>query len=291
MTSLASVWPRVPVLVADALERVSLRATFPTDLPPVAGSGGLWVQILAGLVTNAAEASHEGAIVEVGAGVDADAPGLVRIWVEDRGRGIHESQLPHLLRASGARPIADGHTVELGLPHVAALVEGMDGTMAVSSKRGEGTRVELTVPAAGGSTRTSETMHLEGTVLVADDDRAVRTATGRILRRLGLDVIEADTGTQARHKLTVDAERYRAAVLDVVMPGTPVGDVVADVRRRRPDLPIVLVSGYDTLSLMDPVLALGGVRFLRKPYAAEDLAQTLDDLLAAAPAEALAPVA
>jgi YesN/AraC family two-component response regulator len=62
------------------------------------------------------------------------------------------------------------------------------------------------------------------------------------------------------------------------MEGTPVGDVVAGIRDQRPRFPVVLISGYDTHRYVDSVLALGGVRFLRKPIQREELFATLRDL-------------
>jgi len=170
----------------------------------------------------------------------------------------------------------------LGLALIAAIVEAMGGTITIASRVGEGTRVEILVPQAGPAGSVVVAMRLSGTVLVADDDRALRSSTRRALQRLGLDVVEADSGSTARTELTSNPERFRAAILDVVMPGMPVGEVVAIARRGRPDLPVLLVSGYHTETMVDPILAMGGVRFLQKPFEAAQLAQTLDDLLAAA---------
>jgi FixJ family two-component response regulator len=85
----------------------------------------------------------------------------------------------------------------------------------------------------------------------------------------------------ARAELLAAPGRFRGAVLDVVMPGTPVGEVVAAMRQRRPEFPVLLVSGYDTMQMVDAVLALGGVRFLRKPFTREELRDVLADMFAA----------
>jgi DNA-binding NarL/FixJ family response regulator len=69
-------------------------------------------------------------------------------------------------------------------------------------------------------------------------------------------------------------------VLDVVMEGTPVGEVVAGVRDLRPGFPVLLVSGFDTRRFVDSVIALGGVRFLRKPMERDELVAAFRDLFA-----------
>jgi DNA-binding NarL/FixJ family response regulator len=71
-------------------------------------------------------------------------------------------------------------------------------------------------------------------------------------------------------------------VLDVVMEGTPVGEIVASVRELRPGFPVLLVSGFDTRRFVDSVIALGGVRFLRKPIERDELVTAFHDLFAIA---------
>jgi len=277
-TSLPGIWPRVPGILGQKLAGVSLAARFAPDLPPIVGAGELWAQVLSALVENAVEASSEGSMIDVGAAVDGSR---VRLWVEDRGRGIPAALLPHVMDPFHSSRAEEG-IAALGLALIAAIVEAMGGTITIASRVGEGTRVEILVPQAGPAVSVMAAMRLSGTVLVADDDRALRSSTRRALQRLGLDVVEADSGSTARTELTSNPERFRAAILDVVMPGMPVGEVVAIARRGRPDLPVLLVSGYHTETMVDPILAMGGVRFLQKPFEAAQLAQTLDDLLAAA---------
>lgn len=275
-TSLPAIWPRVPALLGDRLANQTVRTAFADDCPPVVGAGEVWVQILAALVENAAEAAPAGGLITVGAEPDDSRRGFVRVWVEDRGRGIAPEVLPHVLEpfyTSRAAAGAEG----LGLSMVAALVEGLGGSVALSSRVGDGTRVSMTVPEARAPSPHSTLPRLAGTILVADDDAAVREHIARFARTLGLQVVEADSGSAARAALS-DPARYRAAVLDVVMPGTPVDEVVSRVREVRADFPVLLVSGYDTIHMVDAVLALGGVRFLKKPFEIEEFAASLEDL-------------
>ena len=64
------------------------------------------------------------------------------------------------------------------------------------------------------------------------------------------------------------------------MEGTPVGDIVAGVREFRPAFPVLLISGFDTRRFVDSVMALGGVRFLRKPMERGELVTAFRDLFA-----------
>jgi signal transduction histidine kinase/CheY-like chemotaxis protein len=274
-TTLPSIWPRAQALVQPKLEaHHTLRATFAPDLLPVVGGGEEWVQMLVALLENAIEATAAGGLVEVSA---ENGNGVARIRVSDTGRGIRPEILPHVTEpfyTSRAELGADG----LGLSMVAALVEGMGGSLLLASKVGEGTTVELTVPTAALDAAPA-VLTLRGAFLVADDDLAVRGGVARMLRSFGADAVEVDSGSAARQRLTADDARFDGAILDVVMPGTPVGDVVAEARSRDPRFPVLLISGYDTMRMVDGILALGGVRFLRKPFTREELHGALADLL------------
>ncbi|MDP3772755.1 MAG: ATP-binding protein [Gemmatimonadales bacterium] len=277
-TTLALVWPRVRDLVGGRMEEGHhLKVGIPADLPAVVGSGESWVQILTALVDNAVEAMPQGGVIEVSAATSA-RDGFAHVTVADAGRGIPPNVLPHVMEpfyTSGAERGADG----LGLSMVASVVEGMEGEVRLSSKVGEGTTVEIDVPFAVVAPVAERTMRLEGDVLLADDDREVRRNMARLLESFGLKVVESDTGTVARALFSARPDRFRVAVLDVVMPGTPVAEVVAGIRELRGAFPVLLVSGYDTMHMVDSVLALGGVRFLRKPFTREELFAALSDLL------------
>ena len=273
-TTLSGIWPRVQALVSPRLEAThTLRADFASELLPVLGGGEEWVQILVALIENALESMPAGGLVEIGG---EPAGRVARIWVSDTGRGIRPEVLPHVMEpfyTSRAELGAEG----LGLAMVAALVEGMGGLVRIGSKVGEGTRVDIEIPMAEAAPEPQ--LALAGTFLVADDDRAVRSGLARMVQSFGAEAVEVDSGTAARSWLLAEPERFSAAILDVVMPGTPVGDVVAAVRELRPAFPVLLVSGYDTMRMVDNVLALGRVRFLRKPFTREELFAVLADVV------------
>ncbi len=278
-TTLSGIWPRVLALVSPRLEPThTLREELASDLLPVLGGGEEWVQILAALIENALEAMPAGGLVEVGGAPEGR---VARIWVNDTGRGIQPDVLPHVMEpfyTSRAELGAEG----LGLAMVAALVESMGGAVRIASKVGEGTRVEITIAMAEAAPEPR--LALTGAFLVADDDRAVRGGLARMLQSFGAEAVEVDSGSAARSRLLAEPERFRAAVLDVVMPGVPVGDVVAAIRELRPDFAVLLISGYDTMRMVDSVLALGRVRFLRKPFTREEFFAVLADVVQPNPA-------
>jgi CheY-like chemotaxis protein len=109
------------------------------------------------------------------------------------------------------------------------------------------------------------------TVLLVDDEIAVRMLTGRCLRGAGYDVVEAADGLQAwtyfqRQPFSIDA-----LLTDVVMPQLTGTELAARVRQRRPELPVVLMSGYSPADLLARGLEASHGVLLTKPFTDDGL--------------------
>jgi CheY-like chemotaxis protein/signal transduction histidine kinase len=270
-TTLALVWPLVCDAVAShILPAHHLDAVIPADLPPLSGTALEWQHILTAVVENALDAMPGGGVVKIRAG-RSERPGLARITVEDTAPDA-PGDLSERASGSGRAELAT----------VAALVEALGGELQfrVAESKGAGVTIESPFHVARIGRPAKEPVKLEGTVLLADDDADARRGLAKLLQSLGLEVLEADNGTLALARLRSEPHRYRAAVLDVVMEGTPVEEIVAAVREFRPGFPVLLVSGFDTRRFVDGVIALGGVRFLRKPMERSELATAFRDLFA-----------
>ncbi|MGI4880015.1 MAG: response regulator, partial [Janthinobacterium lividum] len=130
---------------------------------------------------------------------------------------------------------------------------------------------EVALPAAPGP---QNQRPLEGTVLLVEDDRAVRMVVERALVRHGLSVIAAADGDAALEVLDNGGQRIDVLVSDVVMPGMDGVMLLTKARERQPGLHVVLMSGY-----AEPpqrrALDRTGVVFLAKPFAVADLVEAV----------------
>lgn len=125
-----------------------------------------------------------------------------------------------------------------------------------------------------------------GSVLVADDQAVVREAVCLALQRRGYQTVSVDGGAAAEAALAGEgAAQFDAAVFDVMMPGPSVSDLVALARRQHPGFPVVLMSGSELRPTVDPILAQGNARFLRKPMTPDQLAMSLQELMPTTSAE------
>jgi signal transduction histidine kinase/ActR/RegA family two-component response regulator len=270
------------------------------DLPPVEVDGTQLRQVLMNLITNASDAlgGEAGTIrvtthlVEIahspaheGWALGAPAPGsYVAVRVEDDGRGMDEATVERMFEPFYTTKTT-GHG--LGLAAVLGVVRDVGGTIRVRSRPGQGTTIELLLPAAepqsGDSTRSwiDEIPDLNGIrVLLVDDEAPVRGLVRAVLSRVGCEVTEAVDGVEAMELFAGDPAIYDLVILDMIMPRMDGPETLVGLRRLRADVPVILSSGYSSAHVQDLPLGAHGM-FLSKPYRARDLIAAVRDALGA----------
>ena len=110
-----------------------------------------------------------------------------------------------------------------------------------------------------------------GTVLVADDEEYVRVTARRMLEFGGFQVVLAQDGREALDVFCRDPGRFRAVLLDLNMPRLGGDAVFREVRRLRPETPVVLMSGYNEQEVGDQFAGKGLAGFVQKPFRVDDL--------------------
>ena len=109
------------------------------------------------------------------------------------------------------------------------------------------------------------------TILLVDDDRAVRFIATRILEEAGYDVIQAGDGVEALTYFLEDPSRFDALIADVVMPRIPGTLLAARVHATRPSLPILLMSGYSPAEMHDHGVETPHTNLVPKPFDPDQL--------------------
>jgi CheY-like chemotaxis protein len=175
----------------------------------------------------------------------------------------------------------------LGLAAALGIVRGHHGAIKVSSAPGEGSRFSLLFPATDEAPAEAENASGDlswqgtGTVLIVDDEEIVRRAAVRILSGGGLTVIESAGGEEALELLRRSPDSVDAALVDLIMPGMSGTELVEELRRLHPDLPVIFSSGYDARALAERAGGAETTRFLQKPYHAHELLDCVRELLSA----------
>lgn len=208
----------------------------------------------------------------------------VRVDVTDNGAGIPARLVGRVFDPfCTTKPPGSG--TGLGLAQVREVARAAGGDVAVASAPGQGTTVSLFFPAAGGepsgaapATPDAASAHRSGSrvVLVVDDEAPLRETVRAILESAGYGVIEAADADQA-DAILASAHRVDALFADLMLPGGRTGaDLAAGARRARPDLPVLLSSGYDLGKV-----EVGGASFdvLGKPFRRDALLRGLESIL------------
>ncbi len=271
--------------------RARLRLELERGLPLVEGDPGRLGQVVRNLVANAAEASPEGgAVVVRTTAVELDRAALsrcflghalaegsyVRLEVEDAGAGMDAETRARLFDPFFSTKFTGRG---LGLAAVLGIARSHHGAIEVVSAAGQGTRVCVLLPsrsAAGPSALREAARSGSGAkVLVVEDDAAVRALASETLRRAGFVPVCVAEGEDALAWLREEAAGIRAVVLDWMLPGTSGGEVLDALRRLRPDVPVVLVSGHPVEVAAQPLGARGADAFLQKPFLPAELVERL----------------
>ncbi len=256
----------------------------PAPLPAFADRSQL-EQVLLNLVVNAREAMPEGGelLIET-----APSGSDVALSVTDTGAGMDPETLSRIFEPFfTTRGVGRG--TGLGLSTVYGIVTQFGGHVSVHSAPGRGSTFRVALPrhlAPPGPSDAEAPASLgelarggSGTVLLVEDEAAVRQPLSRMLERLGYAVVTATDGPAALALFESDPRRVDVVVSDVVMPRMGGRALLERLRALRPGLPAVLISGYDesvagVTETPDELTA-----FLNKPFTAAELAELLRTLL------------
>jgi len=132
---------------------------------------------------------------------------------------------------------------------------------------------------AGNATGLSSETRSRTMILLVEDDESVRRALRRLLEDVGYLVLDAGDGQAALLQFHEHADKLGLILLDVVLPGMRGIDVYREIRRQRPDLKIILTSGYSIESILDPVVHDDDLEFIEKPVSPERLISRIGCIL------------
>lgn len=248
-------------------------------------------QILLNLAVNARDAMPEGGRLTlrarnaddvdrtaiVGAGLDGTRR-YACLEVTDTGVGIPPDVLSQIFEPFfTTKQIGLG--TGLGLSVVYGLLQQSGGAVRVESQVGKGTSFFVYLPAADDRSSQAEASGPHrGTVLLVEDDHAVRQLLCRLLSRCGCEVIEASSGKEALARLKEYDGELDLLITDVRMPGMSGPALVQTLREQFAEVGVVYISGYPTGEDLEAE-AERGAEFLTKPFTREALHQALERTL------------
>ena len=254
---------------------------FPSPLPVFADPAAL-EQVLINLITNARDAMPQGGCLTVRTGLAQTSQCVVS--VSDTGTGVAPDLIDKIFEPFFTTKGAVSGT-GLGLAIASNVIKQHKGRLTVNSTLGKGTTFEIVLPlvheeaqrarevkpvlAAGGSE----------TILVAEDEPAVRSLVSLVLREWGYTVFEATDGEDAVRQFANHSGVVDLAVLDVVMPKKNGKEVYRDLARMKPNLRALFMSGYTNDIVLERGMIDDRVDFIAKPLVPNDLLARVRQLL------------
>lgn len=292
------------LLAVSISKKASMTFHVAPDLPLVEGDASQISQLLMNLIINASEAMGEiGGTVAVSVHptwcdnaylgrlkLEREiSPGLYAcLEVSDNGCGMDERTLARIFDPFFTTKFTGRG---LGLSAVHGIVRGHQGAIHVSSHPGRGTTFRVFLPAskataqfesAGESLSVRET----GTILIVDDEELVRSLARRMAEHAGFTVLSASGGREAIRIYRQHQAEIRCVILDLTMPDLDGLETFWELRRIRPDVRVVVSSGYNEETATERFAGQHVAGFLRKPYQSSTLITALRSALESSPVTA-----
>jgi len=294
---------RVESIVRETtkLLRASLPATIEVICRSTAASGLVLAdptqihQIIMNLCANAAHAMRgRGGVLtvslsEIPAGAPLPSRGpapapFLELAVQDTGHGIPPGIIDRIFEPYFTTKERQGGT-GLGLSVVHGIVESHDGFITVDSEPGRGATFRVFLPLAAlpeapAAAPSPSAVTGNGAILFVDDEPAIASVQQRILSSLGYEVASATCGPEALALFQRDPKRFDLVITDMTMPRMTGADLIRELRALRPDLPVILCTGYSEDMTPEKAKAVGASAFVPKPLVRNELARIIHGILA-----------
>jgi len=280
-------------------EDITLKTSFCQDPLPVLADGGQIEQVLMNLATNARDAMPGGGELSISSETvqlgkefyqqyGYGTPGrYALITVTDTGAGM-DPEIRDKIFEPFFTTKEPGRGTGLGLSIVYGIVKQHGGYITIHSQRGLGTTFSIYLPLATGRGEVVEktpTLAPQGgkeTILVVEDDPAVRRLVESVLKRYGYSVILAEDGVEAVAAFESKWQEIDLALLDVIMPKMNGKEVCEKLRQRVPRLKVLFLSGYTADLIQDKGIRVEGIDIIAKPAKPLELARKIREMLDAA---------
>ncbi len=276
-------------------KKATLSLALDPNLPAVSADPTQLRQVVMNLVINASEAlgDNNGQITLRTSEIAADAaylsttqvaadfiPGrYVCLEVSDTGSGMSRETVARIFDPFFTTKFTGRG---LGLAAVLGIVRGHRGAIKVYSEPGRGTTFRVLLPAVEGETQPLHRAPAgrsiwrgSGTVLVIDDEPSVREVARSFLERVGFTVDLAGDGAAGVALFQQDPARYTAVLLDLTMPQMDGEEAFRQLRLLRPEVRVVLMSGFNRVDAINRFVGKGLAGFVQKPFEVDTLAQEI----------------
>jgi signal transduction histidine kinase len=265
-------------------EDITLTTQLDPELGQIKADPSQLEQILLNLAINARDAMPEGGTLLIET-ANSEPPAewkqpperCVMLGVRDNGVGMDQEVRSHIFEPFFTTK-ALGKGTGLGLSTVYGIVKQSGGYITVESSPGNGSAFRVYFPRIHGladrprrQARLSPVKAGTATILLVEDELAVRRLATRLLRQQGYTVMEAANGLEALRKASDQKQTINLLLTDVVMPGMSGPELALHLGREQPAMKVIYMSGYADEALGNHGVLAEGMEFLQKPFTPHDL--------------------
>ena len=289
----------LPILQHDLSPTIRVETAFPKDVSYVKADYAQMQMVFSAILANSNEAIEDAGLIRItveNKAVDTDFakqhPGLkpgdyVCLTIEDDGKGMDEETRKGIFEPFFTTKFQGRG---MAMAAVYGIVMNHDGWISVDSELGKGTTVRIYLPAISAESEEQgakageqpevELATGEGTILMIEDEDVVIEVTQAMLEWLGYRVMVAKTGKDAIHIAETFDGRIDLALLDIKLPDMEGGKVYPLIMKARPDLKVIVFSGYAIDGPARKILDAGAQDFIQKPFSIATLSEKLKKVLA-----------
>jgi PAS domain S-box-containing protein len=290
----------VHLMKVSIAKNATLNIELADNLPPVLANPAQVRQVVMNLITNGSEAiggnpgilkiktTHVRAVAANGSFGEHASSDQIRLEVSDTGIGMTDEVKARIFDPFFTTKFSGRG---LGLAAVRGIIQNHGGTIDVVSAPGQGSRFEILLPVTDQAPKSNgvpaeAAVCAKGrtaTILMVEDEEALRSSVSKLLRRKGFSILEAGDGKSAVEIFRKNGERVDALLLDMTLPDLPGSQVLEEVRRIRPAVGVVVTTAYSRDSVQGKILEAPAA-YLRKPYQIGELLTVLGSVLPASSA-------
>ena len=282
------------ILQHDLSPEVRVETHFSKDISHIKADNAQMQMVLSAILANSNEAIEDEGIIRIAAenkDIDEDFtkqhPGLkpgsyVCLTIEDDGEGMDEETKDGIFEPFFTTKFQGRG---MGMAAVYGIIKSHDGWIYVDSERGKGTVVRIYLPAIEAKEEVKKEVEKveiamgEGTILVIEDEELLVDLFRQILERLGYRVLLAETGKEAVELAKTFDGQIDLALLDIKLPDMDGGRVYPLIMEARPDLKVLVCSGYSIDGPAQAILDAGAEGFIQKPFLIAPFAEKLKEVL------------
>ena len=277
---------------------VRIELILPNDLRPISADPGQISQLLMNLGANSSDAMPQGGQLTFrtdNVTINDDYNGqlgrvlageYVRLIVTDTGHGMDQETLPHIFDPFFTKKEI-GKGTGLGLSTAYGIVKNHNGYITCKSELAKGTTFEMYFPAVRSTEKTEQLVEIEKpdfergeeTILIVDDEEAIRDLGSIILAHQGYRILLAASGEEA---LATYADKWAdidLVILDISMPGMGGHNCLQELLKINPAAKAIISSGYSLSGKLNDIIHQGASGFVPKPFTKSEILKTVRQIL------------